>query len=43
MVPEVDEDVLERFSLREKGVQILEEAVQNDLQDADSFLSALHS
>ena len=43
VVPEIDENVLERFSLREKGLQILEEAVQEDLQDADSFLAALHS
>ena len=43
IAPEIDENVLERFSLREKGLQILEEAVQEDLEDADSFLAALHS
>ena len=39
--PEIDEVALNQFSLREKGVQLLVEAAEQDLQDADSFLSAL--
>ena len=39
--PDIDEAVLERFALGSKGLQILTEAAQKDLEDADSFLSAL--
>ena len=41
VVPEFDENALTRFSLSESGIQILTEAAEADLQDADSFLSAL--
>jgi len=43
LTPDIDEAVLERFALGDKGLQILTEAAQQDLEDADSFLSALAS
>ena len=43
LVPEIDESVLEHFSLGEKGMKILTEVAQADLDHADSFLSALGS
>ena len=43
LVPKIDERVLERFAIGEKGMKILTEAAQADLEHADSFLSALGS
>ena len=42
-VPEVDPEALEQFSMQERGLQLLVEAVQEELEGADSFLSALSS
>ena len=39
--PDFEGASLERFSLGEKGVQMLTEAAQEELENADSFLSAL--
>ena len=39
--PDFDEAALERFSLAERGLQLLTEAAQEELEDAESFLSAL--
>jgi putative nucleotidyltransferase with HDIG domain len=41
LVPEVDQSVLDQFSLGDRGLQILEEAILEDLDDANSFLSGL--
>ena len=40
-VPEIDESALDRFSLGDRGMSILTEAAEEELQDADSFISAL--
>ncbi len=40
-VPGIDQSVMDRFTLRDRGVQILREAAEQDLENADSFLSAL--
>ena len=40
-IPDVDESVVDRFSLGERGMEILTEASKEELLDADSFLSAL--
>ena len=42
-VPEVDPEALEQFSMQERGLQLLVEAVQEELEGADSFLAALSS
>ena len=39
--PDFEEASLERFSLGEKGIQLLTEAAQEELENAESFLSAL--
>ena len=41
--PTIDDHVLDRFSLRERGVDDLREAVELELENADSFLAALSS
>jgi len=41
LVPEIDQAVLDQFSLGDRGLQILEEAITEDLDDANSFLSGL--
>ncbi len=41
VVPEVSEEILDHFSMGDRGMQILTEAAKADLDDADSFLSAL--
>jgi putative nucleotidyltransferase with HDIG domain len=42
IVPEIDADVMDSFSMGERGVSILTETAKVDLDDADSFLSALN-
>ncbi len=41
VVPEIEESVLDRFTLGDRGLKILREAAAEDLADADSFLSGL--
>lgn len=41
VVPEIDPVAIDRFSLGSRGMGILMEAAEKDLQDADSFVSAL--
>jgi putative nucleotidyltransferase with HDIG domain len=41
--PAIDDHVLERFSLRERGMDHLREAVKAELDNAESFLAALSS
>ena len=41
--PDFEEAALDRFSLGEKGIELLTEATEEELDDADSFLSALSS
>ena len=41
VVPEIQSDVMDSFSMGERGVSILTEVAKTDLEDADSFLSAL--
>lgn len=40
-VPEIDQSVLDQHSLGERGLQILEDAILEDLDDANSFLAGL--
>ncbi len=40
---DIDDHVLDRFSLRDRGVYHLREAVKEELNNADSFLAALSS
>ena len=41
LIPAIDQSVMDRFAMTEKGIQILAEAAKNDLEDAESFLLAL--
>ena len=41
VVPEIQADVLDSFSMGNRGVNILTEVAKADLEDADSFLGAL--
>ena len=41
IVPEIGDEILDHFSMGDRGVQILTEAAKADIDDADSFLSAL--
>ncbi len=41
LVPSVDESVLDRFNLGDRGMSTLREAAEEDLKNADSFLSGL--
>lgn len=41
IVPEIGDEVLDHFSMGDRGLQILTEAAKADIDDADSFLSAL--
>jgi HD-like signal output (HDOD) protein len=41
LVPEIDQSVLDQHSLGDRGLQILEEAILEDLDDANSFLAGL--
>jgi hypothetical protein len=41
IIPEIDPDVMDTFSMGDRGVSILTEAAKSDLDDADSFLGAL--
>jgi putative nucleotidyltransferase with HDIG domain len=41
IIPEVDSEVMDSFSMGDKGIHILTEAAKADLDDADSFLGAL--
>jgi putative nucleotidyltransferase with HDIG domain len=43
IVPEIDQSVLDQFSLGDRGLQILEDAILEDLEDANSFLNGLAS
>lgn len=40
-VPDIDDRVLDRFNIGERGRETLKETVASDLEDADSFLSGL--
>ena len=40
-VPEIGNEILDHFSIAERGLQILVEAARTELDDADSFLGAL--
>lgn len=42
-IPEPDESALDRFSLGDRGMNILREVSEEELQGAESFLSALSS
>ena len=39
--PKIDESVLDQFNLGDRGMQILKEAAEEDLENANSFLSGL--
>lgn len=41
VVPDIDPEVMDSFSMGDRGVSILTEVAKTDLDDADSFLSAL--
>ena len=41
LVPDIDGSALDRFSLGDRGLAILKEAAEEEIQDASSFLSAL--
>ena len=41
LIPEIDQTVMDRFAMTEKGLTILAETAKKDLEDADSFLMAL--
>ena len=41
VIPEVDSEVMNSFSMGDRGIHILTEAAKVDLDDADSFLGAL--
>ena len=40
-VPDVDEAALDQFSMQSRGLQLLVQAVQEELEGADSFLAAM--
>jgi len=40
-VPNIDESVMDRFTLGDRGIKILKEAAEEDLANADSFISGL--
>ena len=41
VVPEISSEILDHFSMGDRGMQILTDAAKADIDDADSFLSAL--
>lgn len=41
VVPEISDETLDHFSMDDRGMQILTDAAKSDIDDADSFLSAL--
>lgn len=43
LVPDIDSVALDRFSIGDKGVSMLKEAAEGELEEADAFLSALAS
>jgi len=43
VVPEIQHAALDQFHMADRGIQMLKDSVEEELEGADSFLAALNS